>query len=106
MSVFVSPLFDPDNRHLRNNSDHDYGVQSFVAIQRNRKNPKKSLFSSCHHELYLRPTFSSNCNSQVDYLSPSLPGRLLICGGYGMFELWDHNVTMRCNEVRRAQVMC
>lgn len=29
----------------------------------------------------------------------SSPGRLLFCGGYGMFELWDHNVTMRCNEV-------
>lgn len=35
---------------------------------------------------------------QFGITSP-LSGRLLLCGGYGMFELWDHNVPMRCNEV-------
>lgn len=34
---------------------------------------------------------------------PSFPptnGRLLLAGGYGMFELWDHSIPMRSNEVR------
>ncbi|PHJ22497.1 ap2 domain transcription factor ap2ix-5 [Cystoisospora suis] len=30
---------------------------------------------------------------------PPTNGRLLVAGGYGMFELWDHSIPMRSNEV-------
>lgn len=81
-SSFTSAFNDPESIDMV-----EYGeVESF---QRNRRKQQRQL---------LRTAVSSPIQFGEIANCP-YPGRLLCCGGYGMFELWDHNVTMRCNEV-------